>query len=138
MKTGFDSLKELGPKAIQLLPVFDQDNDERTTSTTENGVTTTTAPDYNWGYNPLNYNVVEGSYSSDPTSATTKISEFKNLVKQCADNDIRVIMDVVYNHMVMTSPIITSSIRSLARRLRRLGRKKARWIARPLWRTINN
>jgi len=103
VKTGFDSLKELGPKAIQLLPVFDQDNDERTTSTTENGVTTTTAPDYNWGYNPLNYNVVEGSYSSDPTSATTKISEFKNLVKQCADNDIRVIMDVVYNHMASTS-----------------------------------
>ena len=102
-KTGFDSLKELGPKAVQLLPVFDQDNDERSKSVTENGVTTSAAPDYNWGYNPLNYNVVEGSYSSDPSSPTAKIKEFKNLVQKCADNDIRVIMDVVYNHMASTS-----------------------------------
>ena len=101
VKTGFDHIKELGVNAIQLLPVFDQDNDERQTSiyeSTENGgkLNETT---YNWGYNPQNYNVVEGAYSSDPTSATTRILEYKNLIKKAADNGIRVIMDVVYNHM---------------------------------------
>jgi type I pullulanase len=103
IKTGFDSLKELKPKAIQLLPVFDADNDERTYTTTTNGVTTVHTPDYNWGYNPLNYNVVDGVYSSNPKSATTKVKEFKNLVQACANNDMRVIMDVVYNHMASTS-----------------------------------
>lgn len=99
--TGFDSLKELGVNAVQLLPVFDQDNDERIvgTTTSDGGGSYTRYPDYNWGYNPLNYNVVEGSYSSDPESATAKISEFMGLVKNCADNGIRVIMDVVYNHL---------------------------------------
>jgi type I pullulanase len=103
VKTGFDSLKELGTKAIQLLPVFDADNDERTYTTTANGVTTVHTPGYNWGYNPLNYNVVDGVYSANPRSATTKIKEFKNIVKACSDNDMRVIMDVVYNHMASTS-----------------------------------
>lgn len=103
VKTGFDSLKELKPKAIQILPVFDADNDERTYTTTTNGVTSVHTPDYNWGYNPLNYNVVDGVYSQNPQSATAKIGEFKAIVKACADNDMRVIMDVVYNHMASTS-----------------------------------
>ena len=53
VSTGFDHIQELGINAIQLQPVFDQDNDERSYT-------------FNWGYNPLNYNVVEGMYSSDP------------------------------------------------------------------------
>jgi pullulanase/glycogen debranching enzyme len=101
--TGFDSLKELHVNAVQLLPVFDQDNDERTYETTVNGAKTTVSPSYNWGYNPLNYNCVEGAYSSDPYSATTRIKEYKGLIQKCADNGMRVIMDVVYNHMSSVS-----------------------------------
>ena len=92
--TGFDHITELGVKAVQLIPVFDQDNDER--------------PDkmkFNWGYNPLNYNCVEGGYSSDPENPLTRIVEYKNLVKQFANNanHTRVIMDVVYNHVSSAS-----------------------------------
>ena len=99
VKTGFDNIKELGVNAVQLLPVFDQDNDERWITSTLNGVTTTTAPSYNWGYNPLNYSVVEGGYSSDPFSASTKVTEYKNLIETYAKAGIRIIMDVVYNHV---------------------------------------
>ena len=104
--TGFDHLKELGVNAVQLLPVFDQDNDERLA---------TDDPDFkfNWGYNPLNYNCVEGAYSThtyDPENPDSydpliRIREFKNLVKEFAHIDdangrhTRVIMDVVYNHV---------------------------------------
>ena len=92
--TGFDHINELGVKAVQLLPVFDQDNDER--------------PDkmkFNWGYNPLNYNCVEGGYSSDPYDPLVRIKEYKNLIKEFANNDqhTRVIMDVVYNHVSSAS-----------------------------------
>jgi pullulanase len=103
VSTGFDSLKELGVQAVQLLPVFDQDNDERTYVTYANGVAVTHYPDYNWGYNPLNYDIVEGAYSSNPKDPRVRVKEFKNLVKTCADSGIRVIMDVVYNHMSSTS-----------------------------------
>ncbi len=96
VKTGFDHIKELGVNAVQLLPVFDQDNDERTI-TDKNGVVH--KPSYNWGYNPANYNCLEGSYSSDPFEPTSRIKEFKSLVKDYADSGIRVIMDVVYNHV---------------------------------------
>lgn len=95
ISTGYDHLNELGVKAVQLLPVFDHDNDE-----TEKGINK-----YNWGYNPLNYNCVEGSYSSDPSNGLTRIREFKNLILQMSKTDAhtRVIMDVVYNHV--SSPI---------------------------------
>ena len=91
--TGYDHLNELGVKAVQLLPVFDHDNNELD----EEG--------YNWGYNPLNYNCVEGAYSSNPTVPTTRIKEFKNLVLQLSktNNHTRVIMDVVYNHVSRAS-----------------------------------
>ena len=101
--TGFDHIKELGVNAVQLLPVFDQNNDERTLKDKDGNEV---KPAYNWGYNPLNYNCVEGSYSSNPYTAETRIKEFKSLVKDYADNGIRVIMDVVYNHVgsVSTHP----------------------------------
>ena len=88
--TGFDHIKELGVKAVQLLPVFDNDNEE-----------TYELHKFNWGYNPLNYNCVEGAYSSDPTDPMARIREYKNLVRQFAlgANKTRVIMDVVYNHV---------------------------------------
>ena len=99
--TGFDHIKELGVNAIQLLPVFDQDNDERISSVfkTTEGEGTLNGKTYNWGYNPLNYNGVEGAYCSDPEQADLAVREYKNLILQYSKSDIRVIMDVVYNHM---------------------------------------
>lgn len=92
--TGYDHLKELGVNAVQLLPVFDYDNDERPEKNK-----------YNWGYNPLNYNCVEGAYSSDPTDPLVRIREYKNLIMKMANNGnhTRVIMDVVYNHVMSAS-----------------------------------
>ena len=103
VSTGFDSLKELGVNAVQILPVFDQDNDERTLSYEENGQTIMQEPSYNWGYNPLNYNVVEGAYSSDPYDPLVRMYEFRHVIQKLADAGIRTIMDVVYNHMSSVS-----------------------------------
>lgn len=93
VSTGYDHLNQLGVNAVQILPFFDHDNDE------------TNDEDYNWGYNPLNYNCVEGSYSSDPTNPIARISELKNLVLQLSKTNVhtRVIMDVVYNHVSRAS-----------------------------------
>ena len=85
VKTGFDHIKELGVNAVQLIPIFDQANDE-------------VHPSFNWGYNPLNYNVLEGSYSSNPYDGYTRIREFKEVVKKFNEAGINIIMDVVYNH----------------------------------------
>ena len=84
--TGFDHIKELGVNAVQIIPFFDQANDEINTS-------------FNWGYNPLNYNSLEGSYSSNPYDGYTKIKEFKELVLAYNKAGINIIMDVVYNHV---------------------------------------
>lgn len=84
--TGFDHIVELGVNAVQLLPIFDQANDESDMS-------------FNWGYNPLNYNVLEGGYSTDPTNGYTRIKEFKQLVQVFNGEGINIIMDVVYNHV---------------------------------------
>jgi pullulanase len=87
--TGIDHLKELGITHIHLLPSFDFASVDET-KLTENK--------YNWGYDPLNYNVPEGSYSSDPYNPVTRIKEFKQMVQSLHKSNIRVIMDVVYNH----------------------------------------
>ena len=58
----------------------------------------TTTPQYNWGYDPLNYNVPEGSYSFDAEQPTRRILEFKQMVQALHKAGIRVILDVVYNH----------------------------------------
>lgn len=86
VSTGFDHIKELGVNAVELLPIFDQANDEL-------------HPTFNWGYNPINYNVLEGSYSTRPHNGYSRIYEFKQLVKKYHDAGINVIMDVVFNHM---------------------------------------
>ena len=87
--TGLDHLKELGITHIHLLPVFDYESiDERYDS-----------PDnYNWGYDPQNYNVPEGSYSTNPYEGAVRISEFKEMVYKFHQAGIRVVMDMVYNH----------------------------------------
>lgn len=103
--TGFDHINELGVNAVQILPVFDQDNDERPEKMK-----------FNWGYNPLNYNCVEGGYSPESFKydqdgklvdydPLERIRDFKNMVMAFANNDqhTRVIMDVVYNHVSSAS-----------------------------------
>jgi pullulanase len=84
--TGFDHIKELGVNAVQLLPIFDSANDEIN-------------PSFNWGYNPLNYNSLDGSYSTNPYDGYEKIREFKELVYKYNKAEITVIMDVVFNHV---------------------------------------
>ena len=86
VKTGFDHIKELGVNAVQILPMFDQANDE-------------TNPEFNWGYNPLNYNAPEGVYSSDPYDGAVRIRELKELIHDYGKAGINIIMDVVYNHV---------------------------------------
>ena len=90
LKTGLDHLKELGITHVQLMPIFDfatvDDND---------------IEDYNWGYDPLYYNVPEGSYATS-SSDFSRIKELKELIQTLHKNNIGVIMDVVYNHTYYT------------------------------------
>ncbi|MDE7426643.1 MAG: type I pullulanase [Muribaculaceae bacterium] len=88
-KTGIDHLKELGVTHIHILPSYDYNSvDEANLPANE----------YNWGYDPWNYNVPEGSYSTDPANPATRVKEMKEMVKSLHDQGIAVIMDVVYNH----------------------------------------
>lgn len=86
LSTGIDYLKDLGVNYVQLLPVFDFVNDE-------------TAGSYNWGYAPKNYNVPEGIFSTDPSDGNVRIKEFKQMVQALHENEIGVVMDVVFNHV---------------------------------------
>ncbi|MGM0445384.1 MAG: type I pullulanase [Bacillota bacterium] len=90
LSTGLDHLKELGITHVHLLPVFDY-----ATVDEQNRY------EYNWGYDPHYYNVPEGSYSNKP-EGYQRIKEFKEMVKSLHDNNIGVIMDVVYNHTYYT------------------------------------
>lgn len=84
-----DYLKRLGINAVHILPSFDYASvDEAKLD----------KPQYNWGYDPLNYNVPEGSYSSNPYDPATRVREFKEMVQALHKAGIRVILDVVYNH----------------------------------------
>ncbi|MDD3079656.1 MAG: type I pullulanase [Paludibacter sp.] len=87
--TGIDHLKELGITHVHLLPSFDFASIDET-KLNENK--------YNWGYDPLNYNVPEGSYSTNPYDPVCRIREFKEMVQALHNAGIRVVMDVVYNH----------------------------------------
>ena len=87
--TGIDHLKELGVTHVHLLPSFDFASVDET-KLKENK--------YNWGYDPVNYNVPEGSYSTNPYDPTVRIREFKQMVQSFHQSGIRVVMDVVYNH----------------------------------------
>ncbi len=88
IKTGLDHLKELGITHVHLLPIFDfatVDEEDPASS-------------YNWGYDPLNYNVPEGSYASDPVDGRVRIRELKAMIQGLNRAGIGTIMDVVYNH----------------------------------------
>ena len=93
LSTGLDHLKELGVTHVHLLPVYDFLSIDETKSG---------KPQYNWGYEPLNYNTTEGSYSTNPYDGVTRIKEFKQLIKTFHENGLSVIMDVVYNHTMLT------------------------------------
>ena len=88
--TGLDHLKDLGITHLHLMPIYDFGSVDET-YTFENL--------YNWGYDPVNYNVPEGSYSTDAYHGEVRVSEMKQMVKSLHDNDISVVMDVVYNHV---------------------------------------
>lgn len=89
VRTGLDHIADLGVTHVHLLPSFDfRSIDE--TKLEENR--------YNWGYDPQNYNVPEGSYATDPADGATRIREFKTMVKAMHDKGLRVVLDVVYNH----------------------------------------
>lgn len=85
-------LKQLGVTHVQLMPMYDY------ASVDETKVTTSLGSNYNWGYDPLNYNVPEGSYSSNPYDGNVRITEMKEMIQALHDAGIKVVMDVVYNH----------------------------------------
>ena len=88
LPTGLNYIKELGVSHIQLLPVYDFASVDEAGG--EDG--------FNWGYDPLNYNVPEGSYASDAARGEVRIREFKEMIQAIHKKGLRVIMDVVYNH----------------------------------------
>lgn len=88
-KTGIEHLKELGVTHVHILPSYDYNSVDETNLP---------ANQYNWGYDPYNYNVPEGSYSTNPTNPATRICEMKQMIKALHDAGIGVVMDVVYNH----------------------------------------
>lgn len=89
VKTGIEHLKELGVNTIHLMPCYDFATvDEAKPELNQ----------YNWGYDPKNYNAPEGSYSLDPFNGKVRIKEFKEMVKGLHKAGFRVVMDVVYNH----------------------------------------
>jgi pullulanase len=86
-KTGVAAIKDLGITHVELLPIFDF------ATVDENN------PTFNWGYDPQNYNVPEGSYSTDPTNPKLRITELKSAILALHKQGLRVNMDAVYNHV---------------------------------------
>ena len=91
--TGLDHIKNLGITHLHLLPIYDYGSVDETRLE---------KPQFNWGYDPTNFNVPEGSYSTDPYHGEVRVREMKQMVKGLHDNGISVIMDVVYNHVYET------------------------------------
>ena len=94
LATGIDHIKEMGVTHVHLLPSFDFRSIDETKPELNK---------YNWGYDPLNYNVPEGSFSTDPYDGKVRIKEFKEMVQAMHKAGLRVVLDVVYNHTGYTS-----------------------------------
>lgn len=88
--TGVDHIKDLGATHVHLLPFYDYGSVNETF--TKDNL-------FNWGYDPQNYNVPEGSYSTDPYHGEVRVSEVKQMVSSMHENDLGIVMDVVYNHV---------------------------------------
>ena len=86
--TGIDAIADMGITHLQLIPIYDYASIDETRN-----------DQFNWGYDPLNYNVPEGSYATDPYDPVNRILELKSAIKYLNERGIRVIMDVVYNHV---------------------------------------
>ena len=97
-KTGISAIKDLGVTHVELLPIFDFASVDEAN------------PTFNWGYDPQNYNVPEGSYSSDPSKPTARITELKQAIQSMHDQKLRVNMDVVYNHVYNAGAFSQESI----------------------------
>ena len=97
-KTGLSAIKDLGVTHVELLPFFDFASVDEA------------SPGFNWGYDPQNYNVPEGSYSTDPTKPTLRITELKQAIQAMHDQKLRVNMDVVYNHVFNAGAFSQESI----------------------------
>ena len=88
--TGLDHMKALGITHLHLLPVYDYGSVDESKLET---------PQFNWGYDPVNFNVPEGSYSTNPYDGAVRVREMKQMIKGLHDNGISAVMDVVYNHV---------------------------------------
>lgn len=93
LSTGLDHIRDLGITHVHLLPFFDFNSIDESDIHGNR---------YNWGYDPLNYNVPEGSFSSDPFDPATRIRELKKMIHSFHIKGLRVVMDVVYNHTGLT------------------------------------
>ena len=87
--TGLDHIRKLGVTHIHLMPVFDYGYTDEAAS----------HPQFNWGYDPMNFNVPEGSYATDPYDGAVRVREMKQMVKAVHDAGLSLVMDVVYNHV---------------------------------------
>ena len=90
VSTALDHISDLGVTHVHLLPVYDFGSVDETKLD---------EPQFNWGYDPVNYNVPEGSYSTNPYDGATRVKEMKEMVMALHENNINVVMDVVYNHV---------------------------------------
>lgn len=88
--TGIDHYKNLGISHLHILPMYDYGSVDEAHPE---------IPQYNWGYDPVNFNTPEGSYATDPFHGEVRVRELKQMVKALHDNGISVVMDVVYNHV---------------------------------------
>ena len=100
--TGLDHIVDLGVTHVHLLPVYDYGSVDETKLNEKK--------QFNWGYDPVNYNVPEGSYSTDPYNGEVRVKEFKQMVKGMHDAGLSVIMDVVYNHVYNTDKFCVNQI----------------------------
>ena len=97
--TGLDYLKSLGITHVQIMPMYDFGSVNEAGDLSYVATNDKNNPHQNWGYDPINYNVPEGSYASNSANPAKRITELKQMVKGLHDAGLRVIMDVVYNHV---------------------------------------
>jgi pullulanase len=88
--TGIDYIRDLGVTHVHILPFYDFGSVDENSPTSDQ---------FNWGYDPVNFNVPEGSYSTDPYHGEVRVAEAKEMVKALHDNGLSIVMDVVYNHV---------------------------------------
>ena len=99
--TCLNYLKRLGVSYVQLMPIFDFGSVDESRPLTRQ---------YNWGYDPTNFNVPEGSYSTDPTRGEVRVRECKQMIAALHAAGIGVVMDVVYNHMYRSDNVLNRAV----------------------------